>query len=803
MSDWRTNPSMGSLRRLTLGCVLLAMTAFVMVQGRYELLLVAAAVVGASWAAAGSSPPPRMVMNWLVLGAGLFVLSRIVNNFQDMIVELTQFLVIVAMIKLFDRRRVHDESQLLTLSVFIVIGVVLMSSTLGLGAVLVAYTPLAIWAVVQMQVTLCQERQAEIESAVVGTGGAGGGAGVGSGLGAARMSRRAWRDLRLTAAVGVVASLGLALGAFVTVPRSLLAMGPNRGMFGRASTPVTGFTENLELGGGGLISQDTAPIGEVTLLDDRGRPTGALHTVLYLRGAVLPRYTYQSRGSRASWRAETKPQQQRNLGPMEPAELVSPGDNPGALTTRYRVLLHAAEQGRQVLFTLWRPVTIALERADRLEFSPETGLATVARGRGRVSYAVTSAVDYRAGDDGEPPGPRGGEVAAEPANLRGAWPTEVPEAVKRHALGVLREAGADRIPFTEDAGDLDYEALTRDDVRRIVGLLSAHLRGRFEYTLDIEAAPEGTDPIDYFLHTSQRGHCEYFASAFTAMCQSLRIPARVVTGYAAGEFNALSGSYVVRQSDAHAWSEVEINRGVWETFDPTPQSDVPYARRTAGGVWAMLTQLHQALEFTWIRNVVSYDSDWASPGGTAAGAALRSISERVRGLTERVGELAGYLPREGFARALSIGALSVGVGGVVIVLGQAGLHAWRRVRVALRRVAGGGRAVAARPEAAFYGSMLSMLRRAGLGKPAHVPPGEHARALSQRWPEVGGVVGELTGRYYAIAFAGVAPGAGHEDWARQRLAQLRRTLAEARRASRGAAGGAGGAGEIGVGVRGR
>ncbi|MBA4028603.1 MAG: hypothetical protein C0475_05635 [Planctomyces sp.] len=787
MSHWRSNQSHLALRRLTLACVLLAIAAFIVVQGRYELLLVMAAVLGASWAAAGSSPPPRMVMNWLVLGAGLFVLSRIVNNLQDMIVELTQFLVIVAMIKLFDRRRVHDESQLLTLSVFIVIGVVLMSSTLGLGAILVAYTPLAIWAVVQMQITACQERQADIDAAVEGTA-----------LGAAGMSRRARRDLRLTAAVGIVASLGLALGAFVAVPRSLLAAGQSRGIFGRTTQPVTGFTENLELGGGGLISQDTAPIGEVTLLDDRGRATSALQTVLYLRGAVMPTYEYQSAVSRATWRPDqlVKPVRHTPV-PTEEVSLQGRGDSPGSLATRYRVLLHSAEQGRQVLFTLWRPVWISLERADVLEFAHETGIATVARGRGRVSYAAASTIDYRAGASGAQPSPatepgQGAEPdRVERANLLEAGPGSIPKEVKAYALRVLRESGEDAArALTDDGADLNYDTLTRDDVRRIVGIFSAHLRGRFEYTLDIEAPPEQSDPIDYFLNVSQQGHCEYFASAFTAMCQSLRIPSRVVTGYAVGEFNALAGSYVIRQSDAHAWSEVEINRGVWETFDPTPQSDVPYARRGSGGLWAMLTQLHQALEFTWIRNVVSYDSDWSSPGGTAAGKALRSLSDRVKGLTDRAGELAAYLPREGFARALSIGALLVGVGSVLIVMVQGGLHAWRRVRALLAPGARGAGATPERPEAAFYRAMLAQLRRAGLGKPAHIPPGEHARALAQRWPEVAGLVGELTGRYYAIAFAGAAPEEGHEAWTRQRLEHLRRTLDHARRAARAGAGGA-------------
>jgi hypothetical protein len=47
------------------------------------------------------------------------------------------------------------------------------------------------------------------------------------------------------------------------------------------------------------------------------------------------------------------------------------------------------------------------------------------------------------------------------------------------------------------------------------------------------------------------------------------IPARVVTGYQGGEFNTLGDYLIVRQSDAHAWSEVWITGKGWTRVDPT------------------------------------------------------------------------------------------------------------------------------------------------------------------------------------------------------------------------------------------
>lgn len=47
------------------------------------------------------------------------------------------------------------------------------------------------------------------------------------------------------------------------------------------------------------------------------------------------------------------------------------------------------------------------------------------------------------------------------------------------------------------------------------------------------------------------------------------IPARIVTGYQGGEFNTLGNYLIVRQSDAHAWTEVWIKGRGWIRVDPT------------------------------------------------------------------------------------------------------------------------------------------------------------------------------------------------------------------------------------------
>ena len=89
----------------------------------------------------------------------------------------------------------------------------------------------------------------------------------------------------------------------------------------------------------------------------------------------------------------------------------------------------------------------------------------------------------------------------------------------------------------------------------------------FYYTLQPPAL--GRDPVDAFLFDTRRGFCEHYASAFTVMMRAAGIPSRIVLGYQGGEMNLISNHMVVRQSDAHAWTEVWLPQHGWLRVDPT------------------------------------------------------------------------------------------------------------------------------------------------------------------------------------------------------------------------------------------
>jgi transglutaminase-like putative cysteine protease/uncharacterized membrane protein len=77
---------------------------------------------------------------------------------------------------------------------------------------------------------------------------------------------------------------------------------------------------------------------------------------------------------------------------------------------------------------------------------------------------------------------------------------------------------------------------------------------------------------DEFLFDYQRGFCEHFSAAFVVLMRSAGVPARVVTGYQGGERNPVDDTWVIRQSDAHAWAEVWLAERGWVRIDPTAAS---------------------------------------------------------------------------------------------------------------------------------------------------------------------------------------------------------------------------------------
>jgi hypothetical protein len=103
--------------------------------------------------------------------------------------------------------------------------------------------------------------------------------------------------------------------------------------------------------------------------------------------------------------------------------------------------------------------------------------------------------------------------------------------------------------------------------QRVRAVLAYFREQEFFYTL--EPPLLGTNSIDEFLFKSRQGFCEHYSSSFVFLMRSMGIPARIVTGYQGGSLNPFDGYLEIRQSDAHAWTEVWIQNKGWVRIDPT------------------------------------------------------------------------------------------------------------------------------------------------------------------------------------------------------------------------------------------
>ena len=98
-----------------------------------------------------------------------------------------------------------------------------------------------------------------------------------------------------------------------------------------------------------------------------------------------------------------------------------------------------------------------------------------------------------------------------------------------------------------------------------------YLQQGFRYTLE-PGSLDTTNPLDGFLFKSRAGFCEHFAASFAALMRSAGVPARVIVGYQGGSWQQPLGGtpYLeLRNSDAHAWSEIWLPGRGWVGVDPT------------------------------------------------------------------------------------------------------------------------------------------------------------------------------------------------------------------------------------------
>lgn len=125
-----------------------------------------------------------------------------------------------------------------------------------------------------------------------------------------------------------------------------------------------------------------------------------------------------------------------------------------------------------------------------------------------------------------------------------------------------------------------------DKILAIEAWLGAHTR----YSLNAPLSSPGVDVVDDFLFRTRLGWCEQIASSLVVLARSAGIPARLATGFVPGERDALTGRFVVREREAHAWAEIFFPGVGWQGFDPTAAVPLAGDARTGG---SMLSDLRR------------------------------------------------------------------------------------------------------------------------------------------------------------------------------------------------------------------
>ncbi len=256
-----------------------------------------------------------------------------------------------------------------------------------------------------------------------------------------------------------------------------------------------------------------------------------------------------------------------------------------------------------------------------------------------------------------------------------------------------------------------------------------YLRREITYNEKIAAPPENVDGVDYVLFQSKEGYCDYYASAMAVMARSMGIPARIVAGYAQGEFEPELAVYRVREANAHSWVEVFFPGLGWIEFEPTAAQPNIVRPRPANN------------------ELVDDQSALLAQQNLEARENLLEQEEKFGEADTAPGEFAGGLGTT-FTSLPSAGRFGL----VVLGLGLLGAVVYGIYRLRQRPQK---RVVPVDPELTMrlYERLERWSIRVGLGRKPSQTPFEHAAVLSRTVPEGAAPIQHITATYVREQFS--------------------------------------------------
>lgn len=267
----------------------------------------------------------------------------------------------------------------------------------------------------------------------------------------------------------------------------------------------------------------------------------------------------------------------------------------------------------------------------------------------------------------------------------------------------------------------------------------------FHYTLN--PPPLGENGVDDFLFRTRRGFCEHYASAFTVLMRAAGIPARVVTGYQGGERNPVGNYWIVRQRDAHAWSEVWLAGAGWVRVDPTAAVAPQRVEQGIDAALPMAERPELNLPAAWLRPL-QQTWDYLNNGWNQW--VLGYDFERQRHLLNSLSPMLADLK----------GMLWAMLAGAGLILAGLALTLFR--------------SPAAKPKTEIerlYARFLSRLAAVGLSRRPEEGPADFATRAAALRPDLARRIDLITGLYVELRYGGAA---------KAKIEELRRSLKEFR-----------------------
>jgi hypothetical protein len=233
-----------------------------------------------------------------------------------------------------------------------------------------------------------------------------------------------------------------------------------------------------------------------------------------------------------------------------------------------------------------------------------------------------------------------------------------------------------------------------DQIKKLslfIPTLERWLNQNYRYSLspDIPPLKQDEDPIVAWLREGSAGHCELFAGAFLLLARKAGHPARIVTGFTGGAWNAVENYFVVRNRNAHAWVEIyDAETQSWLRIDPTPAG---YENSLAGaGVIGSSVSFEEtgwmawmdSLRILWYRRIVNFDHDEQTRLAERFVSSLRSLQQAAQATLGDFWKFLTSRSHEWFGTAGALGLPLLLLLSIAFVL-FAGIRIWPWLRFSL------------------------------------------------------------------------------------------------------------------------